>query len=211
MLRENEIKVIEPEFSERQCEVFAAELQPVILNNKKFYLESYGCAMNFSDSEIVASILTGQGFSLTTDFNNADVIFLNTCAIRENAELKVRNRLNDFKKNKKSNPGLIVGVLGCMAERLKSKLLEEEKLVDIVVGPYAYRDLPGLIETVEGGQKGVNVLLSREETYADINPVRLASNGVTAFISIMRGCDTCVRSVWFRSHADVSAAAILNP
>lgn len=156
---------------------------------RKLYLESYGCQMNFSDSEIVASILQQDGFATTGDFKQADVIFLNTCAIRENAEQRVRNRLNDFKQIKKQNPSLIVGVLGCMAERLKSKLLEEEKLVDIVVGPDAYRDLPNLIEKVDGGQKAVNVLLSREETYADISPVRLDSNGVSAFISIMRGCD----------------------
>ena len=172
----------------RQGEAMVLE-KPTAGNGKKLFLESYGCAMNFSDSEIIASILVGQGFSMTNNYNEADVIFVNTCAIRENAELRVRQRLHDFKKAKKSNPDLIVGVLGCMAERLKSKLLEEEKLVDIVVGPDAYRDLPKLIETVEGGQKAVNVLLSREETYADISPVRLDSNGVTAFISITRGCD----------------------
>lgn len=158
-------------------------------NGKKLYLESYGCQMNFSDSEIVASILIGEGFSTTKNTEDADVILLNTCAIRENAELRVRQRLQDFKKRKKEKPGLVVGVLGCMAERLKSKLLEEEQLVDLVVGPDAYRDLPALIGTVEGGQKAVNVILSKEETYADINPVRLDSNGVTAFISITRGCD----------------------
>lgn len=157
--------------------------------NKKLFLESYGCAMNFSDSEIVASILIGQGFSTTRELDEADVIFLNTCAIRDNAEQRVRQRLHDFKKLKRQRPSLIVGVLGCMAERLKSRLLEEEKLVDIVAGPDSYRDLPKLIETVEGGQKAVNVLLSREETYGDISPVRLSSNGVTAFVSITRGCD----------------------
>ena len=157
--------------------------------SKKLFLESYGCAMNFSDSEIVASILTADGFDTTRDFNEADVIFINTCSIRDNAEQRVRARLHDFKKVKKINPGLIVGVLGCMAERLKAKFLEEEKLVDIVAGPDSYRDLPNLIEKVEGGQKAVNVLLSREETYADISPVRLSTNGVTAFVSIMRGCD----------------------
>lgn len=156
---------------------------------KKLYLESYGCQMNFADSEIVASILAGQGFTTTKDFNEADVIFVNTCAIRENAEQRVRTRLTDFKKAKRQNPDLVVGVLGCMAERLKEKFLEEEKIVDIVVGPDAYRDLPNLISKVEGGHKAVNVLLSKEETYADITPVRLDSNGVTAFISIMRGCD----------------------
>ncbi|MBL7924193.1 MAG: tRNA (N6-isopentenyl adenosine(37)-C2)-methylthiotransferase MiaB [Bacteroidia bacterium] len=162
---------------------------PTSKNHKKLFLESYGCAMNFSDSEIVASILSGDGFETTRDFNEADVIFINTCAIRDNAEQRVRARLQDFKKLKKQHPSLIVGVLGCMAERLKAKFLEEEKLVDIVAGPDAYRDLPNLIEKVEGGQKAVNVLLSREETYADISPVRLGSNGISAFISIMRGCD----------------------
>ena len=158
-------------------------------NGKKLFLESYGCAMNFSDSEIIASILTGIGFQTTNTVEEADVVFLNTCAIRDNAENRVRQRLQDLKKSKKQNPGLIVGVLGCMAERLKTKLLEEEKLVDIVAGPDSYRDLPNLIEQVESGQKAVNVLLSREETYADISPVRLSTNGVNAFISIMRGCD----------------------
>lgn len=156
---------------------------------RKMFLESYGCAMNFSDSEIVASILTGKGFSTTKDFYEADIILVNTCAIRDNAEQRVRQRLSDFKKAKKQNPSLVIGVLGCMAERLKSKLLEEEKLVDLVVGPDAYRDLPNLIEKVESGQKAVNVLLSRDETYADISPVRLGQNGVSAFISITRGCD----------------------
>lgn len=172
----------------RQGESLMSETT-VMPNGKKLFLESYGCQMNFSDSEIVASILTGNGFETTKDFQHADVIFINTCAIRDNAEQRVRTRLQDFKKIKKQNPSLIVGVLGCMAERLKSKFLEEEHLVDIVAGPDSYRDLPQLIEKVEGGQKAVNVLLSREETYADINPVRLGSNGVTAFISIMRGCD----------------------
>jgi tRNA-2-methylthio-N6-dimethylallyladenosine synthase len=158
-------------------------------NGKKLLIESYGCQMNFSDSEIVASILTQAGYSTTRDPLEADVVLMNTCAIRDNAEQRVRNRLNEFHARKKQKPGLVVGILGCMAERLKAKLLEEEKLVDIVVGPDAYRDLPGLLEQAEGGQKAVNVLLSREETYADINPIRLDSNGVTAFISIMRGCD----------------------
>ena len=158
-------------------------------NGRKLYIESYGCAMNFSDSEIVASILQNQGFETTADYNAADVIFINTCSIRENAEQRVRNRLRDFTIAKVKNPGLVVGVLGCMAERLKSKFLEEEKLVDVVVGPDAYRDLPGLIDQVDSGQKAVNVLLSREETYADISPVRLNSNGINAFVSIMRGCD----------------------
>src|SRR5882757_923024 len=169
----------------------ALVLDPVAGKNsgRKLYIESYGCAMNFSDSEIVASILSEQGFETTADYNVADVIFINTCSIRENAEQRVRNRLRDFTIAKVRNPGLVVGVLGCMAERLKSKFLEEEKLVDVVVGPDAYRDLPNLIGIVDEGQKAVNVLLSREETYADISPVRLNSNGINAFVSIMRGCD----------------------
>ena len=156
---------------------------------RQFYIESYGCQMNFSDSEIVASILADNGFGVTDDYNDADLILINTCSIREKAEDTIRKRLTEFKKTKEKNPGVLVGVLGCMAERLKQKLLEQEKLVDMVVGPDAYRSLPGLITEAEGGQKAVNVILSREETYADICPVRLNKNGVTAFISIMRGCD----------------------
>lgn len=156
---------------------------------RKLYIESYGCQMNFSDSEIVASILMDKGFETTKDFKDADVVFINTCSIRENAEQRVRNRLKEFESAKAKNPGMVVGVLGCMAERLKAKFLEEEKLVDVVVGPDAYRDLPNLIEKVDEGGRAVNVLLSREETYADISPVRLNSNGISAFISIMRGCD----------------------
>src|SRR4051812_5548021 len=171
----------------RQGEVLIMDKQ--LGDGKKMFLESYGCAMNFSDSEIVASILAGKGYSTTTDFHEADLILLNTCAIRDNAEVRVRNRLKEYNIAKRKNPKLMIGVLGCMAERLKSKLLEEEKIVDIVVGPDAYRDQPNLIESVEGGQKAVNVLLSLEETYADIAPVRLGSNGVTAFVSITRGCD----------------------
>ena len=169
----------------------ALVLEPVTgkNNGRKLYIESYGCAMNFSDSEIVASILSDDGFETTADYNAADVIFINTCSIRENAEQRVRNRLREFTVAKVKNPGLVVGVLGCMAERLKSKFLEEEKLVDVGVGPDAYRDLPALIGGGDEGQKAVNVLLSREETYADINPVRLNSNGINAFVSIMRGCD----------------------
>src|ERR1700744_1892657 len=168
----------------------ALMLEPIGKNTgRKLYIESYGCAMNFSDSEIVASILQEQGFETTTDFNGADVVLINTCSIRENAEQRVRNRLKEFTVAKVKNPGMVVGVLGCMAERLKSKFLEEEKLVDVVVGPDAYRDLPSLIGRVDDGQKAVNVLLSREETYADISPVRLNSNGINAFVSIMRGCD----------------------
>ncbi|RZK46276.1 MAG: radical SAM protein, partial [Pedobacter sp.] len=158
-------------------------------DGKKLYIESYGCQMNFADSEIVASILAETGFETTGDYHQADVIFINTCSIRENAETRVRNRLSQFGVEKRRNPKLIVGVLGCMAERLKAKFLEEEKLVDVVVGPDAYRDLPGLISQVEDGHKAVNVILSREETYADISPVRLNSNGITAFVTIMRGCD----------------------
>ena len=173
----------------RQGEAFA----PASTTNnpfaKKFYIESYGCQMNFADSEVVASILHENGFGSTPHFQEADMIFLNTCSIREKAELTVRKRLTEFRKVKKYNPGLLIGVLGCMAERLKSKFIEEEKLVDIVVGPDAYRSLPGLIEEAESGQKGVNVLLSRDETYSDISPIRLNSNGVTAFVSIMRGCN----------------------
>ncbi len=157
--------------------------------SKKLYIESYGCQMNFADSEIVASIMKENGFDTTSDFEKADVIFLNTCSIREKAEQTVRKRLSQFNRAKKSKPELTIGVLGCMAERLKENLLQEEKIVDVVVGPDAYRDLPNLVAAAEDGQKGVNTFLSREETYADIAPVRLNSNGVTAFISIMRGCD----------------------
>jgi tRNA-2-methylthio-N6-dimethylallyladenosine synthase len=156
---------------------------------RKFYIESYGCQMNFADSEVVASILNSQGFGATRNVEDADLIFVNTCSIREKAEQTVRKRLTEFKKLKKKRPGTLVGVLGCMAERLKAKFLEEEKLVDLVVGPDAYRTLPALVEEASGGQKAVNVLLSREETYADIAPIRLNSNGITAFVSIMRGCN----------------------
>ncbi|MBS1579552.1 MAG: tRNA (N6-isopentenyl adenosine(37)-C2)-methylthiotransferase MiaB [Bacteroidetes bacterium] len=173
----------------RQGEAFAPFTNEANSFKKHFYIESYGCAMNFSDSEIVAAILNQQGFGATTNFEQADLIFLNTCSVREKAEQTVRKRLTEFRKVKESKPQMLVGVLGCMAERLKAKLLEEEKLVDIVVGPDAYRSLPNLIEEAESGQKAVNVLLSREETYADISPIRLNSNGVTAFISITRGCN----------------------
>ncbi|MFT6971453.1 MAG: tRNA-2-methylthio-N6-dimethylallyladenosine synthase [Roseivirga sp.] len=156
---------------------------------KKLYIESYGCQMNFADSEIVSAIMKENGYDTTSEYEQADVIFLNTCSIREKAELTVRKRLTDFNRIKKSKPELTIGVLGCMAERLKEKLLEEEKLVDLVVGPDAYRDLPRLVESAESGLKAINTFLSREETYADISPVRLNSNGITAFISIMRGCD----------------------
>ncbi|MES2703217.1 MAG: DUF559 domain-containing protein [Bacteroidota bacterium] len=179
-------KVVE---ESRQGEAYAPFREDPNAFEKKFYIESYGCQMNFSDSEIVASILQEEGFGATRNFEEADLVLLNTCSIREKAEQTVRNRLQAFKKIKENNPGMLIGVLGCMAERLKAKFLEEEKLVDIVVGPDAYRSLPGLIMEAESGQKSVNVLLSREETYADISPVRLDSNGVTAFVSIMRGCN----------------------
>jgi tRNA-2-methylthio-N6-dimethylallyladenosine synthase len=198
----------------RQGEAFA----PLAINNnlykKLFYIESYGCAMNFADSEVVASILQGNGFGATLNFEEADLIFVNTCSIREKAEATVRKRLTEFRKLKKSNPGLLVGVLGCMAERLKAKFIEEEKLVDMVVGPDAYRTLPGLIEEAETGQKAVNVLLSRDETYADIAPVRLNSNGVNAFVSIMRGCNNmcsfCVVPFTRGRERSRDAASIIN-
>jgi len=158
-------------------------------NRRNLYIESYGCAMNFSDSEIIASIMAENGFVTTYQEGEADVILLNTCAIRDNAEQKIRDRLKHLRSNKKKNRELIIGVLGCMAERLKDKLLEEEKLVDVVVGPDAYRDLPKLVAEVEEGHRAINVLLSREETYSEISPVRLNSNGISAFVSIMRGCD----------------------
>lgn len=174
---------------ERQGEATMVEQTSERLTGKKIYVESYGCQMNFSDSEIVASIMTKAGYETTRNSQEADVVLLNTCAIRDNAEQRVRNRLTQFQKDKRENPNKVIGVLGCMAERLKSQLLEEEKLVDLVAGPDAYRDLPNLVEEVGTGQKAVNVLLSREETYAEITPVRLDTNGVSAFISIMRGCD----------------------
>ncbi|MDB5232608.1 MAG: miaB [Chitinophagaceae bacterium] len=174
---------------ERQGEAFIPFENDPNQYIKKFYIESYGCQMNFADSEVVASILGREGYGATRNYEDADLVLLNTCSIRDKAEQTVRKRLADFKRIKNNRPGLLIGVLGCMAERLKTKLLEEEKLVDLVVGPDAYRSLPGLIEEAGSGQKGVNVLLSREETYADISPVRLESNGVSAFISIMRGCN----------------------
>ena len=172
----------------RQGEIFYQEKSPSN-GGRHFYIESYGCQMNFSDSEIVASILSEVGYSPTRDMEQAHLILINTCSIREKAEETVRKRLQLFNALKNRNPDMMIGVLGCMAERLKSKFLEEEKLVDMVVGPDAYRDLPNLLSVVEDGDKGINVFLSKEETYADIAPVRLNSNGVTAFISIMRGCD----------------------
>lgn len=174
---------------EKQGEAIAPFTRDPNQYKKSFYIESYGCAMNFADSEVVASILNKEGFGATRNVEEADLIFINTCSIREKAELTIRKRLTEFRKLKQQNKGLLVGVLGCMAERLKSKLLEEEKLVDLVVGPDAYRSLPALVVEAEGGQKAVNVLLSRDETYGDISPVRLNSNGVSAFVSIMRGCN----------------------
>jgi tRNA-2-methylthio-N6-dimethylallyladenosine synthase len=158
-------------------------------NNKKLYIESYGCQMNLNDSEIVASILSEQGFNTTHLIEDADLVLVNTCSIREKAEQTVRKRLEKYNAVKKINPTMKVGVLGCMAERLKAKFLEEEKIVDLVVGPDAYRDLPNLLEEVEAGRDAVNVILSKEETYADVSPVRLNTNGVSAFVSITRGCD----------------------
>jgi tRNA-2-methylthio-N6-dimethylallyladenosine synthase len=159
------------------------------LFDKYFYVESYGCAMNFADSEVVASILEQNGYGSTRNAEIADLILVNTCSVREKAEQTVRKRLTEFRKLKTAKPGLLVGILGCMAERLKSQLLEEEKLVDIVVGPDAYRSLPDLILEAGTGQKAVNVILSRDETYGDIAPVRLDSNGISGFVSIMRGCN----------------------
>ncbi len=198
----------------RQGEAFA----PFAFNpnhyKKHFYIESYGCAMNFADSEVVASILQEHGFGATNNYQQADLIFINTCSIREKAEQTVRKRLTEFKQLKKQKPGMLVGVLGCMAERLKAQFLEEEKLVDMVVGPDAYRTLPGLIEEAETGQKAVNVLLSRDETYADIAPIRLNSNGVTAFVSIMRGCNNmcsfCVVPFTRGRERSRDAASIIN-
>ncbi len=181
--------LIEKEIDEKK-QGEALSIKNNLSTSKKMYLESYGCQMNFSDSEIVASILTSEGFTTTKNIEEADLVLVNTCSIREKAEQTVRNRLKVYNAiKKKQNPKMIVGVLGCMAERLKEKLLEEEKLVDIVVGPDAYRDLPDLIKQADDGRKAVNVILSKEETYAEINPVRLGGNGVTAFVSITRGCD----------------------
>ncbi|MFM6975939.1 MAG: tRNA (N6-isopentenyl adenosine(37)-C2)-methylthiotransferase MiaB [Sphingobacteriaceae bacterium] len=173
----------------RQGEALMLDGQQQQANGRKLYIESYGCAMNFSDSEIVASVMIDMGFETVGTYKEADVIFINTCSIRDNAEQRVRNRLREFGSIKKHKPEAVIGVLGCMAERLKSKFLEEEKLVDLVVGPDAYRDLPALVNQVDEGERAVNVILSREETYADISPLRLNSNGITAFVSIMRGCD----------------------
>lgn len=156
---------------------------------KKVYIETYGCQMNFSDSEIVASLMQDKGYEIIDESENADIVFVNTCSIRDNAEQRVRKRLRELKSLKKKNPFMKIGVLGCMAERLKQQLLEEEKSVDMIAGPDAYRDLPALIDQTEDGEKAINVILSSDETYADITPVRLDKNGITAFISIMRGCE----------------------
>ena len=198
----------------RQGEAFALFATEPEQYRKFFYIESYGCAMNFADSEVVASILMDNGFGATNNYKEADLIFINTCSIREKAETTVRKRLTEFRQVKKQKPGMLVGVLGCMAERLKAQFLEEEKLVDIVVGPDAYRSLPGLIEEAETGQKAVNVLLSRDETYADIAPIRLNSNGVNAFVSIMRGCNNmcsfCVVPFTRGRERSRDAASIIN-
>ncbi|QSE96735.1 tRNA (N6-isopentenyl adenosine(37)-C2)-methylthiotransferase MiaB [Fulvivirga lutea] len=184
----NDINILDGSEAEA-CETVKVSKKTNTGKDRKLYIESYGCQMNFSDSEIVSSIMSENGFDTTSDYEDADVIFLNTCSIREKAEQTVRMRLSQFNGVKRKKPELMIGVLGCMAERLKTKLLDEEKIVDLVVGPDAYRDLPNLVGEVDEGQKAVNTFLSREETYADITPVRLNSNGVTAFISIMRGCD----------------------
>ena len=162
---------------------------PDLETKRKLYIETYGCQMNFADSQIVGSIMTENNIETTGNIAEADLIFVNTCSIRDHAEKRVRARLQEFKRYKKNKPELIIGVLGCMAERLKSQLIEEEKMVDLIVGPDAYRDLPRLLSVAESGQKAINVILSADETYADINPVRLDSNGISAFISIMRGCE----------------------
>ena len=166
------------------------KLQPVLDLPHKIYIETYGCQMNVADSEVVLTIMNKAGYSPTDDYKLADVILINTCSIRDNAEQRVFNRLDQLKSFKrKHKPQMLIGIIGCMAERLKDNLLEREKLVDIVVGPDAYRDLPALVAKAEGGQKAINVLLSREETYADISPVRIGENKMSAFVSIMRGCD----------------------
>ncbi len=174
---------------QRQGTPYTSSMYPEKSNGKKFYIENYGCQMNFNDSEIVASLLTKEGYRVTEKYEDAKVVLINTCAIRDKAEQTIRRRLEAFNSVKKKNPGMLIGVLGCMAERLKSKLLEQEKLVDLIAGPDAYRALPGLIDEADGGNRAINVFLSREETYADVSPVRLNSNGVTAFVSIMRGCN----------------------
>jgi tRNA-2-methylthio-N6-dimethylallyladenosine synthase len=183
----SDIDIIKPEEAQA-CETLVSKEENTG-KERKLYIESYGCQMNFSDSEIVTSIMKDNGFDTTSDFKSADVIFLNTCSIRDKAERTVRKRLTEFNSLKRERPELTVGMLGCMAERLKTQLLEEEKIVDIVAGPDAYRDLPNLVKKTDDGHKAVNTFLSREETYADISPVRLNSNGISALVSIMRGCD----------------------
>ena len=188
MERFSELTILQPADKE-QIELPRTSEDEIAVGKKRLYIESYGCQMNFADSEVVAAVMRNAGFATTATAEDADLIFLNTCAIRDNAEQKVRHRLKHLIGLKRLKPGLLVGMLGCMAERLKTQLLEEEKVVDIVAGPDAYRDIPRLVEEAESGQKAVNVFLSREETYADISPIRLHSNGVTALVSIMRGCD----------------------
>ncbi len=185
-LNEDEVKALEKNPTQYNGEVLE---QPQTEGSRKLYIESYGCQMNFSDSEIVASILSKEGFSTTTSLEDADLVLVNTCSIREKAEQTVRKRLEHFNHAKKNKPSMKVGVLGCMAERLKHQFLEEEKIVDMVVGPDAYKDLPNLVAEIDEGRDAVNVILSKEETYGDVSPVRLNSNGVTAFVSITRGCD----------------------
>ncbi|MEO9870489.1 tRNA (N6-isopentenyl adenosine(37)-C2)-methylthiotransferase MiaB [Ekhidna sp.] len=184
-----DIDLLEEEQKQAESCDFKTTEDDNIVTKRKLYIESYGCQMNFSDSEIVTSILKDEGFGTTSSPEHADVILINTCSIRDKAEQTVRKRLEFFNAVKKKNRNVTVGVLGCMAERLKSQLLEEEKIVDLVLGPDAYRDLPKLVKQAENGEKGINTFLSKEETYADISPVRLNSNGVSALISIMRGCD----------------------
>jgi len=181
---EPNVKVIEEKLQGK-----ALVTEPKEGNTKKLFIESYGCQMNMNDSEIVASILADQGFNTTQILEEADLVLVNTCSIREKAETTVRNRLKKYNAVKKINKNMKVGVLGCMAERLKEKFLEEEKIVDLVVGPDAYRDLPNLLQEIEAGRDAVNVILSKDETYGDVSPVRLNSNGVSAFVSITRGCD----------------------
>lgn len=166
------------------------QLEPQIENTKKLFIESYGCAMNFADSEVVASILYKGGYNTTNVLEEADLVLINTCSIRDKAEQTIRKRLQKYNAVKREvNPKMKVGVLGCMAERLKSQFLEQEKIVDLVVGPDAYKDLPNLLQEVELGNDAINVVLSKDETYGDISPVRLGTNGVSAFVSITRGCD----------------------
>ncbi|MBN2668277.1 MAG: tRNA (N6-isopentenyl adenosine(37)-C2)-methylthiotransferase MiaB [Bacteroidales bacterium] len=174
-----------------QAKKYTLDHEQLLKNNnqKKVYIETYGCQMNVADSEVVMSILAEEGFSLTETMEEGDLLLINTCSIRDNAEQRVRGRLGEFRRVKQQKKSVMIGVIGCMAERLKEQLVEQEKLVDLVVGPDAYRSLPQLIAQADTGQKAINVLLSREETYAEISPVRYASNGISAFVSIMRGCD----------------------